>query len=82
VFMGPWTPESVGDFAAGPNHTLPTLRTGRFYSGLQTTDFLRRSSVTRYDENSLPKAADIVRTFARLEQLDGHGECLEIRLKK
>lgn len=82
IFLGHYTPTVLGDFAAGPNHTLPTLRTGRFYSGLQTSDFLRRSSVTRYDEKTLPNAANIVRTFARLEQLDGHGECLEIRLKK
>jgi histidinol dehydrogenase len=82
IFLGACTPTVLGDFAAGPNHTLPTLRTGRFYSGLQITDFLRRSSVTRYDADSIRKAAHAVRTFARLEQLDGHGASLEIRLGK
>jgi histidinol dehydrogenase len=82
IFLGSYTPTVLGDFAAGPNHTLPTLRTGRFYSGLQITDFLRRSSVTRYDAASIKKAAHAVRTFARLEQLDGHGASLEIRMGK
>jgi histidinol dehydrogenase len=82
IFLGGYTPTVLGDFAAGPNHTLPTVRTGRFYSGLQITDFLRRSSVTRYDAASAQKAANIVRTFARLEGLDGHGESLEKRLAK
>jgi histidinol dehydrogenase len=82
IFLGHYTPTVLGDFAAGPNHTLPTLRTGRYCSGLQIVDFLRRSSVTHYTEASLPGAANIVRTFARLEALDGHGECLEIRLTK
>jgi len=81
IFLGHETPTVLGDFAAGPNHTLPTLRSGRFYSGLQITDFFRRSSVTRYEHAALEKAAHIVRAFARLEQLDGHGESLEQRLK-
>ncbi|MFA5257054.1 MAG: histidinol dehydrogenase [Opitutales bacterium] len=80
LFLGHYTPTVLGDFAAGPNHTLPTVRTGRFSSGLQIADFLRRSSVTHYDASSIGNAAKVVRTFARLEQLDGHGECLEIRL--
>lgn len=80
IFLGHYTPTVLGDFAAGPNHTLPTLRTGRFYSGLQITDFLRRSSITHYDAASVKKAARAVRTFATLEQLDGHGESLELRL--
>ena len=80
IFIGNYTPTALGDFAAGPNHTLPTMRTGRFYSGLQITDFLRRSSITHYDATSIKNAAHIVRTFAKLEQLDGHGESLEQRL--
>jgi histidinol dehydrogenase len=80
IFLGHYTPTVLGDFAAGPNHTLPTVRTGRFYSGLQITDFLRRSSVMHYDAASIEKAAHIVRTFARLEDLDGHGASLEQRL--
>jgi histidinol dehydrogenase len=80
IFLGHHTPTVLGDFAAGPNHTLPTVGTGRFYSGLQIADFFRRSSVTHYDAASLVKAAHIVRTFAKLEDLDGHGWSLETRL--
>jgi len=80
IFLGHYTPTVLGDFAAGPNHTLPTVRTGRFSSGLQITDFLRRSSITHYDAGTIKNAAHVVRTFARIEQLDGHGECLEVRM--
>lgn len=80
IFVGHYTPTVLGDFAAGPNHTLPTVRTGRFYSGLQITDFFRRSSITQYEADSAQRAAHIVRTFASLEKLDGHGQSLEMRL--
>lgn len=81
IFCGKETPTVLGDFAAGPNHTLPTSRTGRYYSGLQVIDFMRRSSITHYTHAALEKAAPIVRAFSRMEQLDGHGESLEIRLR-
>jgi histidinol dehydrogenase len=74
------TPTVVGDFTAGPSHTLPTGRAGRFFSGLQATDFMRRSSILRYNAKSLAKAAPVVATFAHLEQLDAHGRSLTIRL--
>ncbi|MDP0499064.1 MAG: histidinol dehydrogenase [Verrucomicrobiota bacterium JB022] len=82
IFCGHETPTVLGDFAAGPNHTLPTLRSGRFFSGLQITDFLRRSSITHYRRDSLKKAQHVVRAFSRLEQLDAHGESLEVRLRE
>ena len=74
------TPTVLGDFTAGPSHTLPTGRAGRFFSGLQATDFMRRYSTVRYDAKSLGKASVVVETFARLEQLDAHGKSLTIRL--
>lgn len=80
ILQGYMTPTVVGDFTAGPSHTLPTGRAGRFFSGLQATDFMRRSSTVRYDAKSLAAAAPVVETFARLEQLDGHGRSLSIRL--
>ncbi len=80
ILQGYLTPTVLGDFTAGPSHTLPTGRAGRFFSGLQATDFMRRSSILRYDAKSLAKAAPVVETFARLEQLDAHGRSLTIRL--
>jgi len=80
ILQGYMTPTVLGDFTAGPSHTLPTGRAGRFFSGLQATDFLRRSSILRYDAKSLAKAAPVVETFARLEKLDAHGRSLTIRL--
>jgi len=74
------TPTVVGDFTSGPSHTLPTGRAGRFFSGLQAIDFMRRSSIVRYDAKSLANAAPVVDSFARLEQLDGHGHSLSIRI--
>lgn len=80
ILQGYMTPTVLGDFTAGPSHTLPTGRAGRFFSGLQAIDFMRRSSILRYDASSLAKAAPVIETFARLEQLDGHGRSLTIRL--
>lgn len=80
ILQGYLTPTVLGDFTAGPSHTLPTGRAGRFFSGLQAIDFMRRSSTVRYDAKSLAKAAPVVDTFARLEQLDAHGKSLTIRL--
>jgi histidinol dehydrogenase len=81
ILQGYMTPTVVGDFTAGPSHTLPTGRAGRFFSGLQATDFMRRSSTVRYDAKSLQAAAPVVETFARLEKLDAHGKSLTVRLK-
>ena len=80
ILQGYMTPTVLGDFTAGPSHTLPTGRSGRFYSGLQATDFMRRSSIVRYNAKSLAKAAPVVEAFARLEGLDAHGRSLKVRL--
>ncbi|MEX0332274.1 MAG: histidinol dehydrogenase [Puniceicoccaceae bacterium] len=81
ILCGHDTPTVLGDFTAGPSHTLPTARTGRFFSGLKITDFMRRSSVVQYDRKSLSAAREVVRVFSDLEQLDAHGKSLEIRFK-
>lgn len=80
MLLGHRTPTVLGDFVAGPSHTLPTGGTGRFFSGLRVADFLRRTSVVRYDAASLRKAAPTVAAFAAMERLDAHGRSLAIRL--
>ena len=82
ILLGGHTPTVLGDFTAGPSHTLPTGRTGRFFSGLRVTDFVRRSSIVQYDAKSLSKAAGVVAAFSALESLPAHGESLKARLKK
>jgi histidinol dehydrogenase len=79
ILRGHETATVLGDFTAGPSHTLPTGRTGRFFSGLKITDFMRRSSIVEYDERSLARARDVVATFAELEDLDAHGLSMEVR---
>jgi histidinol dehydrogenase len=80
ILLGGQTPTVLGDFTAGPSHTLPTGRTGRFFSGLRVTDFMRRSSIVQYDARSLPKAAGVVAAFSAMESLPAHGESLKARL--
>ncbi len=82
VLVGEDTPTVLGDFTAGPSHTLPTNRTGRFSGGLQVIDFMRRSSFVKYDKTSLKKAENVVKAFANMESLDAHGSSLTIRLDK
>ncbi|HKJ89810.1 MAG TPA: histidinol dehydrogenase, partial [Oceanipulchritudo sp.] len=81
ILCGHETPTVLGDFTAGPSHTLPTSRTGRYFSGLKITDFMRRSSVVEYDRKSLEKAREVVRVFAKLEDLDAHGHSMEVRFR-
>ena len=80
MLLGYMTPTVVGDFVAGPSHTLPTGQAGRFFSGLQASDFMRRTSLLQYDAYSLKNAASTVKVFAALEQLDAHGRSLTLRL--
>ncbi len=80
ILVGENTPTVLGDFVAGPSHTLPTGRTGRFSSGLQVQDFMRRSSFVKYDAKSCKKALKTVSAFAKMESLDAHGKSLSIRL--
>lgn len=79
VFLGPYTPEPVGDYYAGTNHVLPTFGSARFDSGLGVHDFLRRMCYVRYSEQALrAHQADIVR-LAFAEGLEGHARALQIR---
>ena len=72
VFLGRTTPEALGDYFAGPNHTLPTSGTARFSSPLGVDDFLKRSSFLCYDQAALNACADRIADFARREGLEGH----------
>jgi histidinol dehydrogenase len=81
IMIGNDTPTALGDFTAGPSHVLPTGRTGRFFSGLRVADFMRRTSVIRYNRVNLRRGAPVVAAFAAMEQLDAHGRSVEIRLR-
>lgn len=81
VFLGAWTPEPVGDYFAGPDHTLPTGGSARFFEVLNQDVFLRKMSVIRFTEEALREdGADIVR-LAENEQLDAHANAVRLRLK-
>ena len=79
VFLGPFTPVAVGDYAAGPSHVLPTGGTARFASGLTTNDFRKRTSVLRFTRNGLKEIASDVVFMANREGLTGHAASVELR---
>jgi len=79
IMIGNHTPTALGDFTAGPSHVLPTGGSGRFFSGLRVADFVRRTSLVRYDRTSIAHAAPIVAAFSAMEQLDAHGRSVSIR---
>jgi histidinol dehydrogenase len=81
IMIGHETPTVLGDFAAGPSHVLPTGRSGRYFGGLRVADFLRRTSLIRYDKASLRRATPTVAAFSAMERLDAHGRSAEIRLR-
>lgn len=82
VFLGPYTPEPVGDYLAGPSHVLPTGGTARFFSPLGVEDFMKRTSLIAYTRESLAAGAASIITLARLEGLDAHARAVEIRQEK
>ena len=79
IFLGPYSPTVLGDYVAGPNHTLPTGGAGASFAGLTIDQFQRRTSVVKYDRASLRKALWAVRKFAEIEGLTAHGKSAEIR---
>jgi histidinol dehydrogenase len=80
VFLGPHSPEPVGDYFAGPNHVLPTGGTARFASALGVNVFLRRQSVVRYSEARLRQTGEAIARFAEAEHLDAHALAVRVRL--
>lgn len=81
VFMGRNCPEALGDYFAGPNHTLPTSGTARFSSALSVDDFVKKSQYTYYTKDALGKVADDIAYFARQEGLEAHARSALIRTK-
>jgi len=81
VFIGPWTPESIGDYCSGTNHVLPTYGYARAYSGLSVGDFLRRMTLQRASRFGLRNVAPCTASLARAEGLDAHRLAVEYRLR-
>ena len=79
VFLGHHTPEVLGDYFAGPNHTLPTEGTARFYSPLSVDDFIKKSSYLYYSEEAMSEVASGVELFAETEDLMGHARSMRVR---
>ena len=79
LFLGKNAPEALGDYFAGPNHTLPTSGTARFSSPLSVDDFSKKMQYTYYSKNALAKVADDIARFAKEEGLDAHGRSVLVR---
>jgi len=79
IFLGSYSPEPLGDYFAGPNHTLPTSGTARFASPLGVYDFVKRSSIISYSEAAFYDAADQIITLANVEGLTAHANAIKIR---
>jgi histidinol dehydrogenase len=80
VFLGNWTPETLGDYCSGTNHVLPTYGHARAYSGLGVLDFVRRMTVQEATPEGLADLGPTARTLARLESLEAHAQAVEVRL--
>lgn len=79
IFIGPYSPVSLGDYAAGSNHVLPTGGQSRYAAGLSAATFLRPQQVVRYDEAALREVAPVIATLAAEEDLPAHGEAVTAR---
>ncbi len=79
IFLGHYTPEAFGDYMAGPNHVLPTVQTARFFSPLGVDDFIKKSSIISFDEQSAKMLADDVMKFAKQEGLMMHALSAKLR---
>jgi len=80
VFLGSWSPETLGDYCSGPNHTLPTYGYARAHSGLSVEDFQKRITVQELSASGLEGLADTARVLARLEGLDAHAAAIDVRI--
>lgn len=82
IFLGDWSPESVGDYASGTNHVLPTYGYTRTYSSLGLADFSKRMTVQELNATGLQQLAPTVTTIAEAEGLDAHKRAVTIRIEK
>ncbi len=81
VFLGPYSPTALGDYAAGPSHVLPTMGTARFFSGLSVCDFMKTSHVICYSKKALEKIRGAVINVANLEGLTKHAQSIKVRFE-
>lgn len=82
IFLGSFTPQTMGDYVAGPNHTLPTGGTARFFSPLSVDDFVKKTSVVMYNKGALKKDGVVASRLAEIEGLNAHSEAVKIRMGK
>lgn len=80
VFLGPWTPETLGDYCSGTNHVLPTYGHAKAYSGLSVLDFVKRMTVQELTPAGLTELGPTARTLAQMESLDAHANAVTVRL--
>jgi histidinol dehydrogenase len=81
IFLGPYSPTALGDYAAGPSHVLPTLGTAKFFSGLCAHDFTKKQHIISYSKKALEKVRGPIEKIAKLEGLPKHWESIEARFK-
>jgi histidinol dehydrogenase len=79
IFIGPYSPEPLGDYMAGPNHTLPTSGTAKFSSALGVYDFIKRTSIISFEKNTLKQYKDSIMRIAETEGLTAHKNAVEVR---
>jgi histidinol dehydrogenase len=79
IFLGPYSPQSLGDYAAGPNHVLPTGGVARFRGGLSVLDYLKIITVQEVSREALTRIASVVTTLAEAEGLHAHAESVRVR---
>ena len=82
IFIGPYSPVAVGDYWAGPSHTLPTEMRAKYSSALTSNDFIKSTSIIEYDKEKLSESAEDIIRLARAEGLDAHAKSIEIRQNK
>jgi histidinol dehydrogenase len=82
ILIGDYSPVAVGDYWAGPSHTLPTGRTARFFSALSANDFIKSISIIEYDKKKLAESAEDIIRLAQAEGLDAHAKSVQIRREK
>ncbi len=81
IFLGSYTPQTMGDYVAGPNHTLPTGGTARFFSPLSVDDFVKKSSIISYGKAALKKDGAVASRIAEIEGLEAHSKAVRIRME-
>jgi len=79
VFLGPWTPTSIGDYVAGPSHVLPTAGTARFAGALTVADFTKDVNLVTADPDALRRLGPHVEALAVAEGLEAHAESIRVR---